>query len=230
MFTEIVHAVMPFATGKTAQDYLLLNSILPMVVCSIAGGEPALKIDAGKPRSMRVEFFLMFVITTLSGLYSAISNSISTKILPLVNVIVTGLFLLAPLIVIPIVKKVTEKFAGKWDKNTEKELCAEKVNGDVGKMEDGVKEREDDKKAPKVGVKEEIGCLLMLQRMDFWLYFFVYFLGASLGLVFLKNLGQIAASRGYPGTALVSLSSSFGFFWPSHSILGRLHLGSLLIE
>lgn len=90
----------------------------------------------------------MFVKTTLTGLYSVISNSISTKILPLVNVIVTGLFLLAPLIVIPIVKKVTEKFAGKWDKNTEKELCAEKVNGDVGKMKEGVKEREDDKKAP----------------------------------------------------------------------------------
>ena len=90
----------------------------------------------------------MFVKTTLTGLYSVISNSISTKILPLVNVIVTGLFLLAPLIVIPIVKKVTEKFAGKWDKNTEKELGAEKINSDVGKMEEGVKEREDDKKAP----------------------------------------------------------------------------------
>ncbi|XP_065621988.1 LOW QUALITY PROTEIN: protein NUCLEAR FUSION DEFECTIVE 4-like [Quercus suber] len=213
MFTDIVHAVMSSATGKAAQDYLLLNSILPMVVCIIAGGVLALKIDAGKSRSMRVEFFLMFVITTLTGLYSVISSSLSTKILPLVDVIVTGLFLLAPLIVIPIVEKVTEKFAGKWDKNTEKELCAEKINGDVGKMEEGMKEREDDKKDPKVGVKEEIGCILMLQRMDFWLYFFVYFFGASFGQVFLNNLGQIAESRGYPGTALVSLSrSSFGFF------------------
>ena len=55
---------------------------------------------------MRVEFFLMFVITTLIGLYSVISSSLSTKILPLVNVIVTRLFLLAPLIVIPIIEKV----------------------------------------------------------------------------------------------------------------------------
>ena len=126
------------------------------------------------------------------------------------------------LIIIPIVKKVAEKFAGKWDKNTEKELCAEKVNGDVGKMEEGGKEREDDKEAPKVGVKEEIGCILMLQRMDFWFYFFVYFLGASLRLVFLNNLGQIAASRGYSGTALVSLSSSLGSLAVSFHILGRL--------
>lgn len=55
---------------------------------------------------MRVEFFLMFVIITLIGLYSVISSSLSTKILPLVNVIVTRLFLLAPLIVIPIIEKV----------------------------------------------------------------------------------------------------------------------------
>ena len=55
---------------------------------------------------MRVEFFLMFVIITLIGLYSVISSSLSTKVLPLVNVIVTRLFLLAPLIVIPIIEKV----------------------------------------------------------------------------------------------------------------------------
>ena len=55
---------------------------------------------------MRVEFFLMFVIITLIGLYSVINSSLSTKILPLVNVIVTRLFLLAPLIVIPIIEKV----------------------------------------------------------------------------------------------------------------------------
>ena len=53
----------------------------------------------------------------------------------------------------------------------------------------------------------------MLRRIDFWLYFFVYLFGATLGLVFLNNLGQIAESRGYSGTSsLVSLSSSFGFF------------------
>lgn len=133
MFTNIVHAVMSSASGKTAQVYLLLNSILPMVVCIIAAGVLALKIDAGKFRSMRVEFFSMFVITTLTGLYSVISSSLSIKILPLVNVIVTGLFLLAPLIVIPIVEKVTEKFAGKWDKK-QKKNCVRKRLSDVNNV------------------------------------------------------------------------------------------------
>ncbi|KAJ7964282.1 Protein NUCLEAR FUSION DEFECTIVE 4 [Quillaja saponaria] len=53
----------------------------------------------------------------------------------------------------------------------------------------------------------------MLMRVDFWLYFFVYFSGATVGLAFMNNLGQIAESRGCSATSsLVSLSSSFGFF------------------
>lgn len=53
----------------------------------------------------------------------------------------------------------------------------------------------------------------MLSRLDFWLYFLIYFLGATLGLVFFNNLGQISESRGYSSTSsLVSLSSAFGFF------------------
>ncbi|PHT27932.1 hypothetical protein CQW23_32461, partial [Capsicum baccatum] len=53
----------------------------------------------------------------------------------------------------------------------------------------------------------------MLMKLEFWLYFFVYLFGGTLGLVYLNNLGQIADTRGCNGTtSLVSLSSSFGFF------------------
>ncbi|KAK8581404.1 hypothetical protein V6N13_144430 [Hibiscus sabdariffa] len=61
-------------------------------------------------------------------------------------------------------------------------------------------------------VMEEIGVKVMLRRFCFWLYFFVYLFGVTLGLVFFNNLGQIAESRGCSASALVSLSSSFGFF------------------
>lgn len=43
-----------------------------------------------------------------------------------------------------------------------------------------------------VGVREEIGVRLMVTRIEFWLYFFVYLFGVTVGLVFLNNLGQIA--------------------------------------
>ncbi|XP_019161908.1 PREDICTED: protein NUCLEAR FUSION DEFECTIVE 4-like isoform X2 [Ipomoea nil] len=61
--------------------------------------------------------------------------------------------------------------------------------------------------------REEIGAKKMVTRIDFWLYFFVYFFGATLGLVYMNNLGQIAESRGSSETStLVSLSSSLSFF------------------
>lgn len=63
------------------------------------------------------------------------------------------------------------------------------------------------------GEFEEMGPSLMLRRVEFWLYLFVYLFGATLGLVYLNNLGQIAESRGCSGTTwLVSLSSAFSFF------------------
>ncbi|XP_031110907.1 protein NUCLEAR FUSION DEFECTIVE 4-like [Ipomoea triloba] len=64
-----------------------------------------------------------------------------------------------------------------------------------------------------ISSREEIGAKKMVTRIDFWLYFFVYFFGATLGLVYLNNLGQIAESRGSSETStLVSLSSSLSFF------------------
>ncbi|CAN1180118.1 Protein NUCLEAR FUSION DEFECTIVE 4 [Linum perenne] len=60
---------------------------------------------------------------------------------------------------------------------------------------------------------EEVGVWGMIKSVEFWLYFAVYFCGATIGLVFLNNLGQIAESRGeFPASSLVSFSSSCGFF------------------
>ncbi|KAJ7959911.1 protein NUCLEAR FUSION DEFECTIVE 4 [Quillaja saponaria] len=93
------------------------------------------------------------------------------------------------------------------------EICVKERQDAERVQENGVKERQDASEVHEICVKEEVGVKLMLRRVDFWLYFFVYFLGATIGLVFLNNLGQIAESRGCSGTSsLVSLSSSFGFF------------------
>jgi len=60
---------------------------------------------------------------------------------------------------------------------------------------------------------EEHGILQLLRSIDFWLYYFVYFCGGTVGLVYMNNLGQIVQSLGYSKTPiLVSLVSSFGFF------------------
>ncbi|GLJ06400.1 hypothetical protein SUGI_0038210 [Cryptomeria japonica] len=73
------------------------------------------------------------------------------------------------------------------------------------------------KPVPPVG--EEHGVTQLLRSLDFWLYYFVYFCGGTVGLVYINNLGQITQSLGYSKTPkLVSLVSSFGF-------LGRIASG-----
>eukprot|EP00253_Pinus_taeda_P035672 PITA_35672 len=60
---------------------------------------------------------------------------------------------------------------------------------------------------------EEHGILQLLGSIDFWLYYFVYLCGGTVGIVYMNNLGQIVQSLGYSKTPiLVSLVSSFGFF------------------
>ncbi|GKV10535.1 hypothetical protein SLEP1_g21883 [Rubroshorea leprosula] len=61
---------------------------------------------------------------------------------------------------------------------------------------------------------EEHSAQLLVRRLDFWLYYFAYFCGGTIGLVYSNNLGQIAQSLGEGSntTALLTLYSSFSFF------------------
>jgi hypothetical protein len=194
IYTDIVHAAFssaPHKPHKTAKAYLLLNSISPPIVSVIAAPLFAKKIDVvGRPRagSLIVGFFLLFLIALATGIYSVVSSLglTSRKVSPVIGAIVIAVFLLAPLLV-PIIYL-------------------------IGLMKEGEDDTETREVAPVV-VKEEVGVMLLVKRLDFWLFFFVYLFGATLGMVFLNNLGQIAESRGYSGTAdFVSWCSSFVFF------------------
>jgi hypothetical protein len=241
VYTDIVGAVFPSSPHERAKAYLLLNSVLPVIICAIAA--PLVReVDVGTPGDMKIGFIAMFVITVATGVYSVISSlaSISGKLSSWSHVIGTGVFLLVPL-VIPVAEKIIELVRKYWDISAERKVyhfsIDESEGSTVERMENGVKEgeeasegaersavvemitingvkeREEAGEVCEVGVKEEIGVKVMVKRLDFWLYFFVYLFGATLGIVFLNNLGQISESRGYSGTSsLVSLSSSFGFF------------------
>jgi len=57
-----------------------------------------------------------------------------------------------------------------------------------------------------------LGVWKLAKRVEFWLYFLVYLCGATMGLVYANNLGQIAQSRNVREAILLSISSSFSFF------------------
>lgn len=61
---------------------------------------------------------------------------------------------------------------------------------------------------------EEHKAKMLVCRLDFWLYYFAYFFGGTIGLVYTNNLGQIAQSLGLSTatSTLVTVYSAFSFF------------------
>ncbi|KAL6979023.1 hypothetical protein U1Q18_020688 [Sarracenia purpurea var. burkii] len=110
IYTEIVGAVSPSSSPvKEAKTYLLLNSILPLIVCILTA--PVVRcISSGKSRKIEVGFVIMFVITIATGIYAMTTSfsSVSAALPPLPVVIVMCGFLLAPLAV-PFAEKMMER-------------------------------------------------------------------------------------------------------------------------
>nr|XP_016507941.1 PREDICTED: protein NUCLEAR FUSION DEFECTIVE 4-like [Nicotiana tabacum] len=220
IITDIVNVINFSSPSERAEVYLLLNSVLPLFV-SIVAAPVIRETKVGKSRKLSDGFRVMFVITLATGTYAVITSmeSAMNKLLPrLLSLFGMGVFLVLPILV-PLTEKIKEHWHRQcWIRrdpkicdlsNLEEANTAEMRISQEESTNCGVKEDND----LGFAVMEEIGAKKMLMRLDFWLYFFVYLFGATLGLVYLNNLGQIADTRGYTGTsALVSLSSSFGFF------------------
>ncbi|XP_027091007.1 protein NUCLEAR FUSION DEFECTIVE 4 [Coffea eugenioides] len=216
IFTVLVDVVSRTSPSHRAKTYLLLNAVVPLLVC-IATSPIAKHVKIGKSKNLAGGFIAMFVITTLTGIYAILSSfsSITSSLPPVIMVIGMGLFLAVPLAV-PLGEKIRESLQQKCWLRREMRVChvATENNDDniMRSMESG-EAQENGSEVYNVRVREELGVRLMLQRVDFWLYYFAYLLGATLGLVYLNNLGQIVESRGSSRTSsLVSLCSSFTFF------------------
>ncbi|KAM7255564.1 hypothetical protein ACFE04_008462 [Oxalis oulophora] len=185
--------------SQIAKTYLLLNSVTPLAVSFIVA--PMVRnIDVGKGHTKKIGFIIMFFITIATGVYASVTSLglISSLSSPVNNLIGLGIFLVAPL-AIPVGESVLEF----WNNREEKvhpEFTIEEAKVEIVEFHN-------------VQGKEEIVMKDMLKRLNFWLYFFLYFFGPTIGLVFLNNLGQIAESRGCTNiSSTVSLASSLGIF------------------
>ncbi|KAK4419855.1 protein NUCLEAR FUSION defective [Sesamum alatum] len=202
LYTNIVDVVAPPSATARAKVFLLLNSVLPLIVCTVAA-PLARSVNVGKSRKLTRGFSTMFVITIVSGLFAVITSlgSVGSRFLPQYVVLADMIVVLFLPLVVPLVERIRERLQQK---------CL------IGVHDEGFSTIENGEKSSDIQtdvVAEEIGAKLMVRRVEFWLYFFVYLFGATLGLVYLNNLGQIAESRGCSGTSsLVSLSSAFSFF------------------
>lgn len=217
IYTDVVEAFFPSSPAKKAKAYLLLNSCVPLAVSIIAAPIVRDNINVGKCKRMNRGFVIIVVITVITGVYAVISSlgSVSSVLTPLIKVILILAFLLVTL-----VTPLGDFLELKWRMSRERRVRVLSVEEGVKQGEregEGIhnaEEAEEEEVTVDGGYsKEEVGARLMLKRIDFWLYFIIYLFGATLGLVFLNNLGQVAESRGLSASSsLVSLSSAFGFF------------------
>lgn len=205
VYTDIVDLMFP---RKRAEGYLLVSSTLPLVVCCVAA--PVVRyvdVVGGTPAGKKM-IIAMFGLTIGVGMYGVLGSlgPLSSWLSPLARVSGMGLLILVAPVVIVVGGKVLSNLAY-LIKCREERVYVEAAEAAAAaeKMENENEQGED------IGVK------VLVRRVEFWLYFFVYMFGVTLGLVFSNNLGQIAESRGCgeSSSALVSVSSSFGF-------LGRL--------
>ncbi|KAK1426862.1 hypothetical protein QVD17_15542 [Tagetes erecta] len=193
LYSDVVGVIFkPSSSIQTARSYLLLNCILPLVVCLIVS--PMIRdIKHTNIRRFSYGFLVIFAITVLTGTYAVITSLGSRKQLIPPRVILIGYVMRAAWM---------EEMEG-WVLN-EHGVKDEGVLNEHGVKDEGVFVSCD---------IEEMRVDVILTRLNFWLYYFVYMFGATIGMVYLNNLGQIVESRGSSETtSLVSLASSFGFF------------------
>nr|AER92595.1 putative nodulin protein [Linum usitatissimum] len=213
-----------------AEAYLLLGAILPLIVSAVA--VPTLNRPGTTQRGGGAAVVAMFTITIATGVYSVVSSlhSVAGGMSPSWSAVGILAFLIAP-VVVPAAEKARELIGNCNCKGSSTRIYT--INGD---MENGVVDVTVEMAGSKEAVvmrmsesltrgvgkegddeatswEEEVGVWEMVKRVEFWLYFGVYFCGATIGLVYLNNLGQIAESGGeFSASSLVSFSSSCGFF------------------
>lgn len=209
IYTAVVDvAAAPDKPSDRAKAFLLLNSVVPLLVC-VAVSPLARGAAAGKTKNLSRGFFTMFVISVVTGVFAVVTSlkAAVAGFLPRYMILAGMVVILLLPLAVPAAEKITE---------TLQRRCLIAVHDDEfagGFDEKPAKDAESARNVLEAGVVEEVGPLTMLRRVEFWLYFFVYLFGATLGLVFLNNLAQIAESRGCSGTSsLVSISAAFSFF------------------
>jgi hypothetical protein len=230
-YTLFANALSPFSPSV----YLLLNAILPLAVSVLA--LPAILLCHhdnhlhSMPKHNSRVFLGLYILAFITGIYLVIFGSFNTTS-STAPVILTGatVLLVLPLIVPATVSCSHGSSHGpdpvsplNHDDDTQEPLLLSNDHqmGSDGTMRKTVKHHLQDcccgailGKGRIVVLGEEHSAKKLIRSMDFWLYYTAYFCGATVGLVYSNNLGQIAQSLHQQSqlTMLLAVYSSCSFF------------------
>ncbi|KAE8809883.1 putative transporter yeeO [Hordeum vulgare] len=232
-YTLFANALSPYSPSV----YLLLNAILPLAASIVA--LPAILLchphDHSSLRSVpkhdRRVFLCFYTIAFVTGIYLLTFGSVTTTSSAARAVLMGAMALLTLPLIIPAASSCSD--VGTHGPDTElafnhndpqKPLL---LNHDDHTETNGSMAHKTEELQPKgccCGTILDKGCVLVLGEehsakklircVDFWLYYTAYFCGATVGLVYSNNLGQIAQSlQCQPQlTMLLAIYSSCSFF------------------
>ncbi|KAM3256602.1 hypothetical protein ACQJBY_049188 [Aegilops geniculata] len=232
-YTLFANALSPYSPSV----YLLLNAILPLAASIIA--LPAILLchphDHSSlrtvPKHDRRVFLCFYTIAFVTGIYLVTFGSVTTTSSAARAILMGAMALLTLPLIIPAASSCSS--VGTHDPDTEltfnhndpqKPLL---LNHDDHTETNGSVAHKTVEWQPEgccCGTILDKGCVLVLGEehsakklircVDFWLYYIAYFCGATVGLVYSNNLGQIAQSLHLQPqlTMLLAVYSSCSFF------------------
>lgn len=220
--------------------YLLLNAVVPLITSVVAlppivQHSPTEAFPSDATYHDPVNFFFLTALAIITGLYLLLLNSISSSA-SIARLVLSGAIFL---LVLPCVTPGMV-YGWKWarkvfnfsyqlegpsfslidddDLDIHKELMGTETPSPHDFSDSDFNEDDfynnDLFKDQLVVLGEEHSTRMLIRKWDFWLYYFAYFCGGTLGLVYSNNLGQISQSLGYHSdiSSLVSLYSACSFF------------------
>lgn len=204
------------ANFRNKSVYLLLNCVVPIasaLVLSLFLTES----EQVQSKSRTVLMFV-FVLASVTGVCAVVETTVpllrNMKMSPSILLAMVGLVALVPLWKAREVIRRPYCIPITVSEETEENKAAQNI-------------AEEERRR----TRREHGLWKLLRSLEFWMYFLVYLCGATMGLVYANNLGQIAQSRGIHEAVLLSISSSFGFFGKLLSaLLSTLARSVLLCE
>ncbi|KAJ4769511.1 Major facilitator superfamily protein [Rhynchospora pubera] len=204
--------------------YLLLNATVPLIVSTVVlppillqPSEDLIELSPRKASHDTHRFLILHILAFFTGLYLLFLNSVSTDS-SIASVILAGaiILLILPLLVPGVI------FAREWaQKNIYSSFRIEVpdtpplqslIFNDSDELNMSLLTVIERKKLAMLG--EEYSAWSLVAQPDFWLYYTAYFCGATVGLVYSNNLGQIAESLNLDSdlTMLLAVYSACSFF------------------
>ncbi|KAL0458846.1 UNVERIFIED_CONTAM: protein NUCLEAR FUSION defective [Sesamum latifolium] len=130
LYTDIVDVVAPTSVAERAKVFLLLNSVLPLIVCTVAA-PLARDVDGGKSKKLTRGFSTMIMITIVTGLFAVVTSlgSVGSRFMPRCVVLVGMIVVLSLPLVVPLVERMSERVQQKCSITVHDEGFATMENG-----------------------------------------------------------------------------------------------------